>query len=300
MAGDGSGQPASWRIGQSSFEARPLAPGLYLVSTPIGNLGDMTLRGLETLASADAVACEDTRVTRVLLDRYGIAARPFAYHEHNARTAGPKLLSILKDGGSVALVSDAGTPLVSDPGYRLREEAMEAGIKVYAVPGASAVLTALAVSGIESDAFLFAGFLPHREKARHDRLAELSAVPATLLFFESPNRIGKALASAVAALGPERRGAVCRELTKTFEEVRRGTLGELAAFYADEGARGEIVLVIAPPGEAAPPEAGDVDDLLKRLISEMPAGKAATEAARQTGLSRRDLYDRLLALKDEA
>lgn len=288
---------SGWRIGQAVFEPRPLSPGLYLVSTPIGNLGDMTIRGLETLAAADVIACEDTRVTRVLLDRYGIAARPIAYHEHNARMAGPKLLAVLREGGSVALVSDAGTPLVSDPGYRLREEAIAENIPVYAVPGASAVLTALAVSGLESDAFLFAGFLPAKEKARRERFAELAQIPATLLFFESPNRIAKALSSAAAALGGERRAAVCRELTKAFEEVRRGTLAELAAHYDSTGARGEIVLVVAPPGEKEAPDAASIDALLRDLIKRMPAGKAASEATRQTGLPRSELYERLIAMK---
>lgn len=268
------------------------------MATPIGNLGDITLRALETIAGADVLACEDTRVTRVLLDRYGIVSRPTAYHEHNAAEAGPRLLAALGDGKSVALVSDAGTPLVSDPGYRLAQQAVEAGYRVVPVPGPSAPLAALVGSGLPSDAFLFAGFLPVKDKAKRDRLAEFAAVPATLVFFESPHRIAATVTAAAEVLGADRRAAVCRELTKAFEEFRRGTLGELKAFYG-EGAnvKGEIVLVIGPPEAKPAPEEADVDALLKALARDMPMGKAATEAARRTGLGRKHLYDRLLRLK---
>ncbi|MDO9417675.1 16S rRNA (cytidine(1402)-2'-O)-methyltransferase [Pararhizobium sp.] len=288
----------SYRVHTMTVPARPLEPALYLVATPIGNLGDITLRALETLAGADVLACEDTRVTRVLLDRYGIVNRPYAYHEHNANEAGPKLLAALEAGKSVALVSDAGTPLISDPGYRLGQIAIEAGHRVVPIPGASAPLAALVASGLPNEAFLFAGFLPTKDKAKRDRLAELSRVPATVMFFESPHRIGATLAAAADVLGAVRKAAVCRELTKTYEEIRRGTLGELAEAYGgDEVVRGEIVLVIAPPEPEAAPEAAEVDTLLARLAQDMPAGKAATEAARITGLPRRDLYQRLLDLK---
>ncbi len=289
----------TFRLHNAVVPARPLEPALYLVATPIGNLSDITLRALETLAGADMLACEDTRVTRVLLDRYGIVNRPYAYHEYNADEVGPRLIAALEAGKSVALVSDAGTPLVSDPGYRLALLAIEAGYRVVPIPGASAPLAALVGAGLPNDAFFFAGFLPSKDKARRDRLAELAGVPATLLFFESPHRIAATLVSAADVLGESRPACVCRELTKTFEEFRRGTLGELAAHYAEAGAvKGEIVLVIGPPGEAAAPEAEDVDRLLAQLVRDMPAGKAATEAARQTGLPRRDLYQRLLDLKD--
>lgn len=289
----------TFRLHNAVVPARPLEPALYLVATPIGNLSDITLRALETLAGADVLACEDTRVTRVLLDRYGIVNRPYAYHEYNADEVGPRLIAALEAGKSVALVSDAGTPLVSDPGYRLALLAIEAGHRVVPIPGASAPLAALVGAGLPNDAFFFAGFLPSKDKARRDRLAELAGVPATLLFFESPHRIAATLVSAADVLGESRPACVCRELTKTFEEFRRGTLGELAAHYAQAGAvKGEIVLVIGPPGEAAAPEAEDVDRLLAQLVRDMPAGKAATEAARQTGLPRRDLYQRLLDLKD--
>lgn len=287
----------TFRISNAELVARPVTPALYLVATPIGNLGDITVRALETLAGADVLACEDTRVTRVLLDRYGIRNRPFAYHEHNAEEAGARLLAFLDAGKSVALVSDAGTPLVSDPGYRLGQLAIEAGHKVVPVPGASAPLAALVGSGLPNDAFLFAGFLPTKDKAKRDRLAALKAVPATLIFFESPHRIAATLTAAVDTLGETRQAAVCRELTKTFEEFRRDTLGALAAHYAEAGpVKGEIVLVIGPPSEE-PVSEMDVDALLRDLGEQFPASKAAAEAARQTGLPRRDLYERLMALK---
>ena len=289
----------SFRIGTQTIAARPLAPALYLVATPIGNLGDITLRALETLAAADIVACEDTRVTRVLLERYAIAQRPFAYHEHNAESAGAKLLAMLAEGASVALVSDAGTPLVSDPGYRLATEAIAAGHKVMPLPGASAALAALVASGLPSDSFFFAGFLPVKDKARRDRLAEIAAIPASLILYESPHRIAATLAAASDVLGAERPAAVCRELTKLHEEAARGTLADLAAdFAAREQVRGEIVLVIGPPPPKAAADAGDVDALLATLLDEMPPAKAAREAARMTGLDRKALYQRLLVMKD--
>ncbi|WP_417433874.1 16S rRNA (cytidine(1402)-2'-O)-methyltransferase [Hoeflea sp.] len=277
--------------------ARPLEPGLYLVSTPIGNLGDMTIRGLETLAGADIIACEDTRVSRVLLDRFGIVTRPYAYHEHNAELVGPKLMEALEAGKSVALISDAGTPLVSDPGYRISQTAIEAGVPVIPIPGASAPMAALVASGLPSDTFLFAGFLPSKDKARRDRYAGFATTEATLMFFESPNRLAASLKSAADVLGTDRPAAVCRELTKAYEEIRRGTLGELAASYQDENVRGEIVLVIGP-GSTPVPSDDDVDALLVKLAADLPAGKAATEAARLTGLPRKDLYQRLLDMKD--
>lgn len=289
----------TYRIANMAIPARPLEAGLYLVATPIGNLGDITLRALETLAGADVLACEDTRVTRVLLDRFGIVNRPFSYHEHNAAQAGPKLLAALEEGKSVALVSDAGTPLISDPGYRLGQMAIEAGHRVVPIPGASAPLAALVGSGLPSDAFLFAGFLPVKDKGKRDRLAELSRVPATLIFFESPHRIGASLMAAADVLGPGRRASVCRELTKTFEEFRRGTLEELAAYYDDRAVKGEIVLLVAPPDIDDVPGAMEVDVLLKELAVTMPTSKAAAEGARLTGLSKKDLYQRLLALKEE-
>ena len=287
----------SFMIGQTEIAARPLEAALYLVATPIGNLGDITLRALETLAGADVLACEDTRVTRVLLDRYGIRQRPTPYHEHNAAEAGPRLIEALETGQSVALVSDAGTPLVSDPGYRLGQLVIEAGHKVVPIPGASAPLAALVASGLPNDAFLFAGFLPTKEKGRRDRLAELSKIPATLIFFESPHRIAATLVSAADVLGPGRAACVGRELTKAFEEISRASLGELAEAFDGRNVKGEIVLLVGPPAYDDVPAAVDVDILLEELSSTMPAAKAAAEAARLTGLSKRDLYQRLVAMK---
>ncbi len=290
----------TYQIGTTSMDAGPLEPALYVVATPIGNLGDMTLRGLEVLAAADIVACEDTRVTRVLLSRYGIAARPMAYHEHNADRVGPKLLEALEGRRSIALVSDAGTPLVSDPGFRLVGEAIERGLRVVPVPGASAPLAALVASGLPSDSFFFAGFLPARDKARRGRLNEIAAVPATLLLFESPHRLSRTLQACVEVLGPDRPAAVCRELTKMYEEVRRGSLTQLADHYAGRpDVKGEIVLVIAPPA-AEPVSEEAADDLLRSLLTDLSPAKAATEAAKRTGLPRKQLYQRLLAMKEEA
>ena len=289
----------SFLIGQTEFPAPPLEPALYLVATPIGNLSDITLRALQVLAAADIVACEDTRVTRVLLERYGVRRRTSAYHEHNADKAGPKLIAELQAGRSVALASDAGTPLVSDPGHRLVEAAIGAGIKVVPIPGASAVLAALAVSGLPSDAFFFAGFLPVKDGQRRARLEELKAVPGTLVFFESPRRLAATLGAMQETLG-DRQAAICRELTKTFEEARRGTLDELAAYYEEaDTPKGEIVICVGPPSEAKPASAEDTDRLLLSLAAEMGASRAAGEAARMTGAKKADLYRRLMELKDD-
>lgn len=294
---NGENRDRSYMIGEAAMTARPLEPALYPVATPIGNLGDITLRALETLAAADILACEDTRVTRVLLDRYGIRQRPIAYHEHNEAEAGPRLIAALKEGRSVALVSDAGTPLVSDPGYRLVAAALEEGIRVVPIPGASSVLAALTLSGLPSDSFLFAGFLPVKDGQRRSRLESLRNVPATLIFFESPRRLAASLAAMADTLGAKRPAAVTRELTKTFEERRAGTLDELAVHYAEAGApKGEVVVCIGPPlPEAA--EAVDIDRLLLSLAGEMPASRAAAEAARMTGEGKPALYRRLLELK---
>jgi 16S rRNA (cytidine1402-2'-O)-methyltransferase len=301
LADDDNPEPTgskTFKIQTFDVAARPIEPALYLVATPIGNLGDITLRALETLAGADVLAAEDTRVTRVLLDRYGISTRPYAYHEYNANEVGPKLIAAIASGKSVALVSDAGTPLVSDPGYRLVMEVLAAGLKVVPIPGPSAVVTALSAAGLPNEAFFFAGFLPQKEKARRDRLAELAPIPGTLLYFESPHRLPASLRDAADVLGGDRQATVCRELTKTFEEFRRGTLTELAAHYAEnDNVKGEIVVAIAPPGEKAAPEGQALDDMLKALAEQMPAAKAAGEAARQTGLPRKDLYARLMELK---
>jgi len=289
---------AAYFIDGERFPAAALEPGLYVVATPIGNLADVTLRGLATFAAADLIACEDTRVTRVLLDRYGIHTPLIPYHDHNAAGQRPKLLSALAEGKAVALCSDAGTPLVSDPGYRLAVDAAAAGHKVVPVPGASALLAALAGAGLPTDTFLFAGFLPPKETARRKRLAELAAVPATLIFYEAPQRLGAALADMADVLGGKRGAAIGRELTKRFEEFVRGDLTELAARYGKgEAPKGEIVVLIGPPVvRTQDPE--DVDTLLRELLGKGSVREAADAAADLTGLSRRDLYQRALKLKD--
>jgi 16S rRNA (cytidine1402-2'-O)-methyltransferase len=277
----------------------PQPPGLYVVATPIGNLGDITLRALTVLGAADLIACEDTRVTAVLLRHYGIAVPLLAYHDHNAARQRPRLLAALAEGKSVALVSDAGTPLVSDPGFRLVQEARAAGAAVIPIPGPSAVLAALVAAGLPTDAFLFAGFLPVKAGARATRLVSLAAVPATLVFFESAQRLGSSLAAMAEAFGGERRAAVTRELTKMFETVVAGTLAELAAKFADQPPKGEIVVVVEPPAVAAASDA-DADAVLAALLADRTVGEAAAEAASLTGLSRRELYRRALVMTGKA
>lgn len=279
----------------ASMPAAKARPGLYLVATPIGNLGDITLRALEVLAGVDLIACEDTRVTRRLSERFGIATPLTPYHEHNAQDARPKLLARLAVGEAIALVSDAGTPLISDPGYRLVREAQAAGHTVSAVPGASSVLAALSLAGLPTDRFFFEGFLPPKQAARQKRIAALAAVPATLVLFETGPRIAAALADLAAGLG-SREAAICRELTKLHEEVRRGSLGELAAAYA-QGAetRGEFVIVIAPPAEEDM-TAADVDALLRRALARASVKEAVGEVTLATGRPRREVYARALEL----
>jgi len=285
-----------YSLGGTRFLARPLEPGLHVVATPIGNLRDMTIRAVETMAAASLVACEDTRVTRRLVDHFGLSARLVAYHEHNAAEMRPKLLARLAAGESVALVSDAGTPLVSDPGFKLVEAAREAGHRVVPVPGPSAVMAALVAAGLPTDAFFFAGFLPPKTAGRRGRARELAAVPGSLVFFETGPRLAASLADLAGELG-DREAAVCRELTKAHEEVRRGTLPALAAFYAQAGEpRGEIVVVVAPPGEAPPPEAGDVEAMLRTALAASSVKDAAAAVAAATGLPKRDVYQLALQL----
>jgi 16S rRNA (cytidine1402-2'-O)-methyltransferase len=277
-----------------------LAPGLYVVATPIGNLRDITLRALETLAAADLVACEDTRVTRRLLDHYGIAASLTPYHEHNAAVARPKLLARLDAGEAVALVSDAGTPLISDPGFKLVRAAREAGHAVIAVPGASAALAALAAAGLPTDRFFFEGFLPAKDGQRRARIAELSRIPATLVLYESGPRIARTLDALAEGLG-SRQAAVCRELTKLHEEIRRADLASLAKAYADASAetRGEFTIVVEPPAaEQNVADAGEVDALLRHALQYASVKDAVNDVAAATGRPRREIYQRALALSE--
>jgi len=291
--------PASYQLEGRIIAAPALPAGLYLVATPIGNLGDVTLRGLETLAAADLIACEDTRVTARLLERYGIRTPLTPYHDHNATAARPKILARVRDGAAVALVSDAGTPLVSDPGFRLVQAAREAAFAVTAVPGASAVLTALAVAGLPTDRFFFEGFLPAKDAGRRTRIAELARIPATLVLFETGPRIAAALAALAEGLG-DRPAAICRELTKLHEEVRRDGLVALAQAYAASSemraeTRGEFVLVVAPPQAAAATPA-EIDELLRRALASQTLRDAVGAVVAATGEPRSEVYRRALAL----
>jgi 16S rRNA (cytidine1402-2'-O)-methyltransferase len=271
-----------------------LPPGLYIVATPIGNLGDITKRAIETLASCEAVACEDTRVTGKLLKHLGISRPLWRYDDHAGERDRARLLEAMRTQ-PIALVSDAGTPLVSDPGYRLVREARSAGISITSLPGPSAPVTALTLSGLPSDRFLFAGFLPSKDKARDDALAELAAVPATLIFFETAPRLGKALA-AIGTVLPGREVAVARELTKLFEECRTGGPVELAAYYAAHPPKGEIVLMVGPPPLQLASEA-DADALLRAALATEKPSQAAAQVAKATGLDRKTLYARALELR---
>lgn len=303
MTTDGDNH-STHRTGGASFtalglraEAQPLAPGLHVVATPIGNLGDITFRALAVLAAADAVIAEDTRVSKTLLAHYGIATPLVAYHEHNAAVIRPHLLARLESGAALALISDAGTPLISDPGFKLVAEALEKGLQVTSAPGPSAVLAALVVAGLPTDRFFFEGFLPQKSGARRQRAAALKSIPGSLVLFESPRRLAESLADLAAVLG-DRPSAVCRELTKRFETVRRGSLSQLACEFALEPPpKGEVVLVIGPPGESG--EEGSADELdakLNAALERHSIKDAASIVAGETGLARRKVYARALEL----
>jgi 16S rRNA (cytidine1402-2'-O)-methyltransferase len=285
----------TYALGGQLMDAGSLAPGLHIVATPIGNLGDITLRALSTLAAADLIACEDTRVTRKLLDRYAISSPLTPYHDHNAATARPKLLARLAEGAALALVSDAGTPLISDPGYKLVRAAQQAGHRVTALPGASSALAALTIAGLPTDQFLFAGFLPPKPAARRARIAALGRIPATLIMFETGPRLAATLADLAAELG-DREAAICRELTKMHEEVRRGALATLAQQSATGEIRGEFVLVVAPPPAQQHGSGDDADTLLRLALARTSLKDAVGEVAVATGLPRRALYQRALEL----
>lgn len=272
-----------------------LDPGLYIVATPIGNLGDLSPRAADILAAADVIAVEDSRVTAGLLRHIGVKRPMQPYHDHNAEHVRPALVARM-GVEAVALASDAGTPLISDPGYKLVRDARAAGHAVVTIPGPCAAIAALTLAGLPTDRFLFCGFLPPKEKARADAIAEIAGIRATLVFYESGPRLAATLAALAVGLG-DREAAVTREITKRFEEAVTGTLSTLAARYAEGGPKGEIVVVVAPPGEAPPPSAEDADTALAEALTRLPASKAAGEVAKRFGLDRKALYARAMAMK---
>jgi 16S rRNA (cytidine1402-2'-O)-methyltransferase len=274
-----------------------LAAGLYLVATPIGNLRDISLRALDVLSQADVIACEDTRVTSKLMSAYDIDTKLIAYHEHNAARARPQIMARLARGEIVALVSDAGTPLISDPGYKLVREARDAGHTVTAIPGASAVLAAVSVSGLPTDRFYFGGFVPSKSGQRQRFFAEIGSVPSTIILFETAPRLAASLSAAAKALG-DRPAVVARELTKKFEQCRAGSLAELATHYADAGPpKGEIVLVIGPPtSETGQIDALGLDAKLREAMADHSVRDAVDRVAVETGLPRRQVYRHALTI----
>jgi 16S rRNA (cytidine1402-2'-O)-methyltransferase len=295
-SGEPSGRPAESKPEPATARETALAAGLYLVATPIGNLGDITLRALAVLRGVDRILCEDTRVTARLLARYDIAAPLEPYHDHNAERARPAILAALRRGESVALVSDAGTPLVSDPGYKLVRAAIAEDLPVTALPGPSAALMALILSGLPPDVFLFGGFLPPRRAARRRALAGWSSLTASLVFFEGAPRLAESLEDMFELLG-NRPAAVARELTKLHEEIRRGRLADLAAHYREAGPpRGETVIVVGPP-EPTTPDHVAVDDRLRAALAESGVRDASARVAAETGLPRSELYRRALAIR---
>lgn len=275
-------------------DSSQLVPGLYIVATPIGNLGDITLRALDTLKAADLIVCEDTRVTGKLLSHYGIRKPTLSYNDHNGQERRPKILAALAEGKRVALVSDAGTPLISDPGYKLVREALERGIHVTALPGASSTLAGLCLSGLPTDRFFFAGFLPAKTEACKKEIRALAAIPHTLILFESTRRLPETLRLLGDLLG-NRKAAVAREITKLYEETRRGSLQDLQAYYEKHGApKGEVVIVIGPPEKQAAIDE-NIREQLAQLLKSHSVKDAATILAEQTGLPRKEIY--AIALK---
>jgi 16S rRNA (cytidine1402-2'-O)-methyltransferase len=278
---------------------QPLGAGLYIVATPIGNLQDITLRALNVLRRVDLVACEDTRVTAKFLTHYDIHVPTTPYHDANADRARPHLLAKLREGAKVALVSDAGTPLISDPGFKLVREAAAAGVRVVPIPGASSVLAALTVAGLPTDKFFYVGFLPAKSGQRRAAIEALRAVPATLVVLEAPQRLGECLADLAKGLGT-RPAVVARELTKHFEETVRGDLGELAARYAAAPPKGEVVIVVGPPSESDQIVDDDATDaLLRDALTTLRPAEAAAVVAQRTGRTKRDVYARALALRKQ-
>src|SRR6202165_5503832 len=298
---ESEGEPAArtFSVGGTILTAPKAVPGLHLVATPIGNLGDITLSALETLAGVDIIACEDTRITRRLTERYAITAQLKPYHEHNAAMARPKILERLAEGASIALVSDAGPPLIADPGFKLVREVCAAGHQVIALPGPSSVLSALSVAALPTDRFFFEGFLPAKETARRARLAELARIDATLVMFESGNRVQDTLADLAVIMGT-REAAICREMTKLHEEVRRAQVSELALSADALETRGEFVRVIGPPATGAQIMAeGELDDLLRSSLKRDSVKDAVAHAVELSGRPRREIYARALELAKE-
>ena len=289
---------SSYFIAGSVFPAPPLVPGLYVVATPIGNLRDITIRALETLAAASVVLCEDTRMSARLLDHYGIKGRRVALHEHNERAKADEIVQRVAAGEAIALISDAGTPLLSDPGFPLIRALAEAGLPVFPIPGASALLSALVVAGLPTDAFAFHGFLPSKAGARGNAIKALKDSRETLVFYESPRRLDDTLA-AMAEIFGARQAAVALELTKRFERVHRGTLAELAAEFADSETRGEAVIVVAGAAEAAVADAADWQAELLAAMADQPLRAAVDAVTEKFGLKRKEVYDAALALKAE-
>jgi 16S rRNA (cytidine1402-2'-O)-methyltransferase len=269
--------------------------GLYVIATPIGHLGDITLRALAILSQADVIACEDTRNSGVLLQAFGIKKPTFSYHDHNEEARGPEILQRLAQGEVVALISDAGMPAIADPGFKLVRDCRAAGFAVTVVPGANAAVTAMAGSGLPTDQFYFAGFLPPKSAARKKDLTVLKPIMATLIFYESPQRLAASLADIAEVLGAERPAVVARELTKFYEEMRRGTTGELAAHYAQNEAKGEIVILV---GKATSDDVVDIDAVLTERLQKLSVRDAVVEVAEMTGIAKKEVYARALALTD--
>ena len=288
-----------FHIAGQRFEAPALAGGLYIVATPIGNLKDITLRALETLAAVDLVLCEDTRHSATLLEQYGIRTPRQALHEHNERERVSDILRQLADGRRIALISDAGTPLVSDPGFPLVRAAREAGLPVFTTPGASALLAALSVAGLPTDSFAFHGFLPPKLEARETALRALAPRRETLVFYESPRRLGETLAAMARQFGDDRPAAVALELTKRFERVERGTLSELAARYSEGDTKGEAVIVVGGAAEAVV-EASEWQPVLAETLKTQRLREAVDAIAARYGLKRKEVYDAALALRPKS
>lgn len=288
------------RLPEASKPQQRLAHGLYIVATPIGNAADITLRALDILSRADVIACEDTRVTGKLLHLHGIAhEKLISYHEHNAAKAGPRIIEHLNSGEIVALVSDAGTPMINDPGYRLVEMSRAHDIPVHAAPGPSAVTNALVLAGLPTDRFMYCGFPPPKRGKRRTWLGEVAAVDATLVFLESPQRLQQSLADMTAVLG-DRPACVLREMTKMFEEARHGTLGDLAAHYESAGSpKGEVTLVVGGPLSDGAPDAADIEVRLRDLLQTESVREASSRIAAETGMPRREAYNMALAIKAE-